>query len=195
MTGLDQMKQAILEESQKSAEHVLAQARKEAEELLAQAKAEAQEQADTIISEADYKKELELKKAQSGSELMERKTLLGEKAKLIEETMALALTRLRGLPPKEYFDVVKRLVCANAREGKGEIVFSKTDLERLPTGFEAELNRALPHGSVVICQRAGAIPDGFLLVYGDIEQNCSFEALMESSVEEIKDLLYRALFG
>ena len=39
------------------------------------------------------------------------------------------------------------------------------------------------------------IADGFLLAYGDIEVNCSFEALLEASLEQVKDALSRELFA
>lgn len=197
MTGLDEMKTAILEESRKGAQRILEEASQKADAVLEAARRQAEAEAQEILLRAQEQKRLELQKAESGGELEERKTLLAEKTRILNETIAMALNKLRALPDKEYFDVIKRLAAANARAEKGELRFSKKDLDRLPAGFETEINRALPKeaGSVTVSKTPAGIADGFLMVYGDIEQNCSFEALVESGLDAIRDLLYHEIFS
>ena len=77
------------------------------------------------------------------------------------------------------------------------MLLSQRDLQRLPAGFADTLNSMLKSQSaqVHIGARAAKIDGGFLLVYGDIEVNCSFEALLEASLEQVKDALSRELFA
>ncbi|NLX93741.1 MAG: hypothetical protein GXZ02_07760, partial [Clostridiales bacterium] len=40
-----------------------------------------------------------------------------------------------------------------------------------------------------------AIADGFILVYGDIEMNCTFDALLEESHDELKEKIAQLFFN
>lgn len=197
MTGLDEMKAAILAENKESCDKILKHARETAQTIAEEAAARAHEDGAEILKGAEEARESELKKAQSGAELEERKILLEAKAQIINDTIAEALNKLHTMPDADYFDAVTRLVLANARPGDGELRFSKRDLERIPTSFAFTLNQKLaPLGATVSISSAPApIDNGFLLVYGDIEQNCSFKALMDAALEQVKDALYREIFG
>ena len=73
---------------------------------------------------------------------------------------------------------------------------SAEDLERLPAGFEEALNEKLKAAgaSVTLNNTPAKISKGFILAYGDIEINCSFEALFEARREELKELVCGILF-
>ena len=40
-----------------------------------------------------------------------------------------------------------------------------------------------------------SIDGGFVLVYGGIEENCTFKAMLEASREELHDMVNGKLFG
>ena len=71
---------------------------------------------------------------------------------------------------------------------EGEIVFSQKDKNRLPSGFEAKIKDALngkPGAQLTISNNTRNIKSGFVLVYGDIEENCSFQILSAATARGI----------
>ena len=81
---------------------------------------------------------------------------------------------------------------------KGECTayLGSADLARLPADFEARLCSALSaKGSTcTLSKEAARIESGIMLVYGDIEVNCTFEAVIESSAEELKARIGEMIF-
>ena len=76
-------------------------------------------------------------------------------------------------------------------------MFSKTDLERLPQNFLDSLEVSLKdikNASLTISEEAAQIDGGFILKYGEIEENCSFEALFIDSKDELQDKINAFLF-
>ena len=71
----------------------------------------------------------------------------------------------------------------------GEIIFNKKDLERLPKDFGATLASNLKVSSEI-----RNIDGGFILLYGDIEENCSFSALFMAEKENLQDKVRDLLF-
>ena len=89
-----------------------------------------------------------------------------------------------------------RLAKKSALPKEGQIHFSRKDLLRLPAGFEAALNDALKEtgGILHISDIPKDLDGGFILSYGGIEENCSFDALFDSERDALKDLVYPILF-
>ena len=58
------------------------------------------------------------------------------------------------------------------------------------------MNAALeiPDASLHISDIPGKLDGGFILSYGEIEENCSIEALFDSERERLKDLVQEILF-
>mgnify|MGYP000596436222 CR=1 FL=1 len=48
---------------------------------------------------------------------------------------------------------------------------------------------------LVIDKEPANIKDGFVLVYGEIEENCTLKALFDSNIDRIKDIANKQLFG
>ena len=189
MTGLEEMKAAIEEESRVERAEIDRRAQEQAATIGAEAKAAAGARYQECAGE--------LQRAKTGGEMKIKRLLLRTKTELVDETIAMALRQLRELPDADYFTVLQTLACSYARKGEGEMLLSQRDLQRLPAGFADTLNSMLKSqgAQVHIGARAAKIDGGFLLVYGDIEVNCSFEALLEASLEQVKDALSRELFA
>lgn len=197
MTGLEEMKAAIEEESRVERAEIDRRAQEQAATIGAEAKAAAAARYQEILSDARQACAGELQRAKTGGEMKIKRLLLRTKTELVDETIAMALRQLRELPDADYFTVLQTLACSYARKGEGEMLLSQRDLQRLPAGFADTLNSMLKSqgAQVHIGARTAKIDGGFLLVYGDIEVNCSFEALREASLEQVKDALSRELFA
>ena len=79
---------------------------------------------------------------------------------------------------------------------KNTFTFSEKDLGRMPEGFRAEIARAAKEkgGSLTVSGETRRMEGGFVLVYGGVEENCSFRALFDSRKDELQDKVNRLLF-
>ena len=68
------------------------------------------------------------------------------------------------------------------------------DLGRLPADFEAQVNRAAGRGHITVSRTPCSLPDGFLLVCGGIDVNCTFDALFEAEADALQDIAGGLLF-
>ena len=74
---------------------------------------------------------------------------------------------------------------------------SGEDLARLPAYFPRKLSEigAAKGGTLVLSEESREIKGGFILAYGGIEENCSFEALFEAEKERLQDIVRAQLFS
>ena len=85
----------------------------------------------------------------------------------------------------------------NVQDKDGKICFSKKDLDRIPSDFEAKASDIAKEkgGSLTVDKEPADIADGFILKYGDIEENCTFDAIFEAKRDELRDLVNKNLFN
>ena len=50
-------------------------------------------------------------------------------------------------------------------------------------------------GEIELSDKCSDIDGGFILIYGGIEENCSFKALIDDNVEIFQDKVQKVLFG
>jgi len=196
MTGLTQIIETIRAEAEKSRDSILLEAENRAKAVLADAEADALRRASEIVSRAETEAAEIMKKAESGARLEYGKRLLKERVALVDEVLQKALERLRALPDTAYSDALKAMALRYAEPGAGQMLVSAQDIKRLPADFEKALNRALApkSASLTVNGRDGVTGGGFVLVYGDIEHNCTFPALLEAYRDELSDLVRGRLF-
>lgn len=196
MTGLEKITDRILAEAGAQADEIRGQAEeeagavlREAEESLLRLREEAKER------EALVKKELEAR-ARSSASLKKRQLILAAKQDMIREQLEKAHQSLLEMGAEEYFSFIEQMVRQSALPKEGEIRFSERDLKRLPDGFDKRLNQAAAErgGSLKIGSEPAHVDGGFLLDYGGIEENCSFQALLTARRDECSDQIQKLLF-
>ena len=118
------------------------------------------------------------------------------KGEIIDETISKALEELKSLDDAAYFDVILNVIESNVQSKDGQIRFSKKDLDRMPAQMEEKISSIAQSagGSLVLSKDAADIDDGFVLVYGDIEENCTFDALFAAKRDELRDIANKNLF-
>ena len=82
-----------------------------------------------------------------------------------------------------------------AHNDDGEMYFSSKDLKRMPKDFETKLNEHLKQGTLKISSKPCEIDAGFILVYGGIEENCSFNALFKAQNDILRDKISAIIFA
>lgn len=197
MTGLDKIIKAIEDEAKAKADAIISDAKKQADEILAAAKQEGEQQANLIAQKTSNEVKAIISRAESAAALYERKALLEAKQQIIGETILKARVSLSELSVEEYTEIILKLIQRYAHNTAGQILFSATDKKRLPVDIESKINTVLsekPGAALRLSDQAANINGGFLLVYGDIEENCSFDALFEAAKEDLQDKVSSFLF-
>lgn len=195
MTGVEKIISQIETNSNNRCLEITDSAEKNAEKIIADAKAlaaknqsEATQASASLLSEA--------KNSAAASALLKKnQVILCEKLLIIDETLTKALEVIKSLPKKEYFDILKELAVKNALSGKGVLRLSKEDADRIPAGFIESINSSIKDkDSSVSLGKNADIDSGFLLIYGDIDINCTFNSIISSKRDELRDALNQLLF-
>ncbi len=197
MTGLEKIVKAIEEEASVNAEKVISKAKLEAEKILEEARVQADKKCAEIALKSEADKKDMLSRAQSAAQLLEKKAVLNAKQQIINAVISKAQNSLHQLSDAEYTDMIVRMIKKYAHSKQGVIQFCAVDRKRFPENFASILNNALADrkDALLICsEEEASIDGGFLLRYGDIEENCSFDALFSTSKEELQDKVNSFLF-
>jgi V/A-type H+-transporting ATPase subunit E len=197
MTGLEKIIKAIEAEAQADADKIIAEAKEEANKILSLAKEEAKQDVAAIAEKPASEIKAIKYRAESSARLTKRQTLLDAKQEVINDIIQKAKIKLTSLPDTDYFDIILQIVKKHAHQQAGTIMFSQADLDRIPKRFEKSLEEAIKgvsNASLTISKEPAKIDGGFILVYGDIEENCSFDALFSEAKELLQDKVNAFLF-
>lgn len=195
MPGLDRIIQNIEDEASAKCDSIRQEAQLQAEKIIKTARAQAKQESETLLQAAAGQLGLKKGNAVSGALFKQRNSLLEAKLEIMDEVTAQAKGALDSLPPGDYFHVLFSLILRYAQGREGLMLLNERDLSRLPENFEQHINDALHNGgSIRIRPQPHAIPNGFVLVYGDTEENCTFDALFEAQKDVLQDKLHAILF-
>ncbi len=196
MTGLDKITSQIQEEAEASAKERLDAASKEAEQILADARAACEVMEQEAAEKAAAEKANQEGRAHSTAEQKRKTALLQTKQEIIAEVIGKAYETLKNEDTQSYFLTMEKLLNTYALAESGEIYFSEADLARMPADFEQKIKVAAEAkgGKLVLKKEPKAIPDGFVLVYGGVEENCTLKALFDGKRDQLQDKVNEILF-
>lgn len=197
MTGFEKMKSRILEEARILADSKVKEAVRQAEELLKEAEQEAKQAALCISENAQKSAENARERTASDIDLLRRRRLLVAKQEMIAEVFDLALRSIEKMEGDQYFALIVKLVEKYALPEEGVIYFAPEDRRRMPKEFATKVKKAAEAkgGRLVISEEERNVGSGFVLAYGGVEENCTWEAIFESKREELADQVQHLLFG
>ena len=196
MTGLDKITQKIAEESRVRVEAILADANADAAKILADGRADADAKTGKIIADANAEANRITAAARAKAESITRTKYLEVKNAVVNDVIAAAFEAVEKMSDEEYFTLLKKLCIKNIEKGECEMVLNARDLRRLPKDFEDQINSAVYEtGAVHIAKQPKPIENGFVLIYGDMEVNCTLRAVFDASMDQLKDLLGPMLFA
>ncbi|NLC44359.1 MAG: hypothetical protein GX783_08755 [Clostridiales bacterium] len=196
MPGLDKLLSHIESTAQDIANAKLEQASQQAEELILEAENKAREESRRRLQESSVEVTDIIKRAKSAASLQKRKAILSAKQQIILKKIHRTRDMLKSMPPEEYFELIRKMVAHYSLPKDGAIIFSKYDQERFPADLENQLNELVQSkgGSLKFSAEDRPIDGGFILVYGEIEENCSFEAILSSKEDILQDKVNKLLF-
>lgn len=195
MTGLEKIIEKIDTDSEKDCASVIAAAYEKAKKLESDAEAERKQMTRDILDGAAERAGEIAERGEASAQQIKRQTLLKAKIEIVNEVMETALSEIKSLGEKEYFDILLKLAVSNARKGSGVMLLSSKDIGQAPTGFINNVISQLPSGyEITISDKPADIDGGFILVYGDIDVNCTFEALVGERRDELKERVCSIIF-
>lgn len=196
MTGLEKIKERIIAEAKNTAADRMREAEAAAGGILDQARAEAEKKVSAISRRSRTEVANYEERIRSSNDLARRTKLLETRQEVIADVVKKARESLSSLSSEKYFDLLKRLAVKNVQPKEGEMYLSAADLARLPEGFDREMAKIAEDagGSLRISGEARDIRDGFVLVYGGIEENCTLDAIFGAMKDELSDIVRGILF-
>lgn len=197
MTGLEKMVSQIVDEAKAEAESRKKAAQEEADKIVSEAKAEAEKLIGQSLEQSETDAANYLERVKSSADLQRRTVILQAKQEVIASVLEKAYTSLDTMDEKAYFEMIRKMLEKFTLSESGEIYFSATDLNRLPAGFEKEISdiAAKKGGSLTLKKESKEIENGFILVYGGIEENCTFRALFNTQKDVLQDKIHQELFA
>ncbi|MBQ8795170.1 MAG: V-type ATP synthase subunit E [Clostridia bacterium] len=193
MTGLDKIIAQINLDADNTASSVLEKSQAQCEKIIAEAEVKAESIRKTGDIQAQKKYEDIISRANSAAELEERKILLSVKQEIIASMISSTLESIKALPEDKYFELIYKMISKYSENRDGVICLGKADLKRLPADFSEKVSKA-SKGSLTLSDTEAQIKSGFVLAYGGVDVNCSFESLFSDNSEKISDYVANLLW-
>ena len=195
MTGLDRIIEKILLQSQENCNAILNEASLEVKKIISEAREKANKESAEIVAKATAEAKKIEAVAKSSAESITRNRYLEIRNAILNDIISATYLEIEKFSDEEYFAMLKRLCINNVLEGECEMHLNGYDIGRLPDDFEMSINSEIyEKGAVHICVTPADIDKGFILVYGDIEINCTLKAVFDENMDRLKDMLSTALF-
>lgn len=196
MTGLEKIIEKIGSDSSSRCASIIKAAEIKADKIIESSKLDAEKEAKQIIEAAEERCAKAEEISKSRREQAQKQAILKAKVDAINDVIAFASKRLSSMPDKEYFDILVKLAVKYSVEGTGEIMLNAYDKKRMPSDFISRIQDSCKNNSatITLSDTDANIPNGFLLKYGFIEINCSFDALISEQREDLKEKVNSILF-
>lgn len=196
MTGLEKIQEKILAQSKTVCDEIIASANEEAKSILIAARQRAAELSAEIIKNAEQTADKKNILAKSGAETITRNRYLEVRNAIINDIISAAYEEVERFSDEEYFDMLRKLCIKNITPGEYVMQLNSVDLARLPDGFEDSINSVIyEKAAVFIRKEAADIENGFILTADGVEINCTFRALFDENMDNLKDMLNGLLFS
>lgn len=196
MTGLDNILKSITDDAKKKADKIILEAKNEEKKILESSRLKANERFFEIVNNAESQAREIMKRAKSQAELERKNILLEKKYNLISDTILSTKNYILNLDDKNYFNLILLICEKYALPYKGEIIFSDEDFKRIPRGFKTAVSKIAKEkgGDLKISEKTRNISGGVILSYGEIEENCSIDALINENHDDLEDRLNLLFF-
>ena len=191
MSGLEKILEHIKSEATDTADEMLRKAKAEAEKIVEAEKKDAAFRADQIKKQSELDVTAANSRIQSAGDLKEKRMILEAKQKEIDDVFTATMDYLANLDDAAYFEIIERMIPRYSDGIEGTIRFNAKDLARVPESTK----KVAKDNLLTLSDEPAEIDGGFILVYRNIEENCSFDALISASREDLQDKIGQILFS
>lgn len=193
MGGLEEIIRQIHKDSEAEISAMLIEAEKECEKISQEGKKETEGLAKMREIQFMAESDLALNKMKSAAETKKKQDVLRIKQKVIENILEKAQEKIESFSAEKYFDLLLQIVENNAHKEKGIIYLNEKDLGRMPSYFVDELKEK--GIALEVSEKIVDIKNGMILGYEDVQENCTFQALIDTKREILTDKVNRYIFG
>lgn len=197
MGGLDKIIGHISHDAENEVKSVLDAAKAQAESIVNDAKEKTAEECDRINKKAATEVQSILDRGRSSAELKTKQILLTGRQELISETINMVRDRLNSLSDEEYAEFITGLFAKHVPNKDAVLELNAADMKRIPKevldGFVKKAEEA--GAKLTVSGEEAGIKNGFVLDFGEIEENCTFDALIDQNIEELQDKVKSLLFA
>ncbi len=197
MGGLDKIIGHINQDAENEVKSILDAAKAQAEGIVSEAKAKTAEECDRIAKKTEAEVRSIIERGNSSADLRTKQIMLEGKQELIGETIELLKGKLKSMDDAEYIEFISGLFKKHVPAKDAVLKLGSNDLNRIPKdvldGFVAMASGA--GAKLTVSENPADIKNGFILDYGDIEENCTFDALVDQNIEELQDKVKSLLFA
>lgn len=197
MAGLDRIIDGILSDAEAEAVQIEKTAEEKAKKLIDDTQNECTVELDALKKKADDDALKYKKRIAAAVEARTRIIILKEKQQILDKMLLDSYHKLCDMPREDYEKLLKKLFLNNIRPGECTVYFSQTDIDGLSKEFISELEKCASEKNctMTVSKDPRNISGGFILAYGGVEENCSFEALFEANKNVLSDRAAEVLFS
>ncbi len=191
MTAVEKITESILLDAKAEAEKIVADAKADAKAVINGGKAEAKRYEAELMAVIDKKADNTAESQKSAAALFVRNAVLLKKREEIDKTLEELLKYFLNLETEEYFELLLKLAKKRASNGDGIMFLNTADLGRMPKAFSDNIKKL----KISVSEKPlDSISGGFVLKYGDVEENADFKALIAENYELFTDIIGKELF-
>ena len=196
MSGLEKIIGQITGESTEKAASILKEAGEKAEFIKEETIRKAAAEIDLIEKKADAEVKAIGERADASASLRRKQILLAGKQEIINAAIQLAKDRLEALSGREYEEFIRSVFEKHVPESDAVLILSEKAKGLLSEqAVNGLVELAKEKGSrLTVSEETADAANGFILDFGGVEENCSFEALISQNMEEIEDSVIKKIF-
>lgn len=196
MNGLEKITQRIAAEANAECMGVAAEANKRCAAITAEFEEKAKSAYEGALAQGRQEIDAQVQRQERTVRLDVKKDLLGLKQDLVGTAFLMAREKLLNMPQEAYTDFLAALA-AEAASGEEEVLLAEKDADiggQVVAKANAALTAAGKKAQLKLAGEARAIAGGLILRAGDIEINCSIDALLSLKREELAAQVAGILF-
>jgi len=197
MNGIEKIKARIAADTDAEIERLRGETETQCEEIRARFERQAQEEYWALVQAGVQKTERHVQRLDRNARLEARKSILGMKQELVSAAFDMARERLLAMPEEEYVDFLSRQAAAASVSGQEEIILNAEDRARCGAEVARRANERLRERGIQPALSLGeprGFSGGLFLRHGDIEVNCTLDALLELARVELSAQVAEVLF-
>ena len=190
MAQIEDITSYILDKYKAEAKMIEDDAAAKYESLINESKQKAGSEYDSIMEDAARKNEMKLAMAESSAGQILSREILAIKNQAACSVIDKAKAAILSMPEKDYEAFLISLLKRYSENKDGEIILSLADEAKELTSLKKEAKSL----GLTVAKESARISGGFILKYGNIEQNCSIDAIFKEKKEVLTDYINANLF-
>lgn len=198
MNGIDRIAGKIAEDARQEVDSILAEAKAQAAGIADKYAALAKEESNKLLAAGEERSKEIRRRAVSAADQEAKQQLLATKQKMISRAFDIALQKLLALPENEYVALLARLASEASSTGSETLVLSSKDVKACGDNVLKSANELLvkagKKGGLTLSAETGPFDGGLMLRSGKVETNCTLDAILRLSKEDLAPEIAAALF-